>query len=233
MLYNLQIISLFLCLLASSLVSYGTESNSTSEKAKDKDPEVILPKKKTIRNAIVLKGFIEDPDATVLSIDTQNWSDLRVSTPPIHGKTVSKGEILLEIDTEKIRNHIQVLSHDLNILDLNKEILLAEIKLAEELAPLEKAEIDRFENYVKEDYNRFNKVYLPFDKKSATMSLKSSEQYLANAAEELNQLKKMLGISRKTMHGSTSDGFGKHLPCFTKHRKNHGQFKRKQNHWCQ
>ena len=191
MLYNLQIISLFLCLLASSLVSYGTESNSTGEKAKDKDPEVILPKKKTIRNAIVLKGFIEDPDATVLSIDTQNWSDLRVSTPPIHGKTVSKGEILLEIDTEKIRNHIQVLSHDLNILDLNKEILLAEIKLAEELAPLEKAEIDRFENYVKEDYNRFNKVYLPFDKKSATMSLKSSEQYLANAAEELNQLKKM------------------------------------------
>ena len=52
---------------------------------------------------------------------------------------------MTELDTEKIRNHIQVLTHDLNILDLNKEILQAEIKLAEELAPIEK-EMDRFEN---------------------------------------------------------------------------------------
>ena len=55
----------------------------------------------------------------------------------------------MELDMEKIRTHIQFLTHDLNILELNKEILQAEIKLAEELAPLEKAEIDRFENYVK------------------------------------------------------------------------------------
>jgi hypothetical protein len=46
-------------------------------------------------------------------------------------------------------------------------------------------------------------------------------------------LKKNIGITRKTMAGSTSDGFGKHSPCFTKHRKNYGQFKRKQNHWSQ
>ena len=155
------------------------------------EPETIYPTKKTIRNTIILNGFIEDPDAVPFSIDTQNWTDIRVSSPPIHGKVVKKGEVIMELDMEKILNHLQFLSHDLNILDLNKEILLAEIKLAEELAPLEKAELDRFEKYVKEDYNRYNSIYLPFDKKSAAMSLKSSEQYLAYAAEELNQLKKM------------------------------------------
>ena len=134
---------------------------------------------------------MEDPDAIALSIDTLNWTELRVSSPPKHGADVKKGEVIMELDTEKIRNHIQVLTHDLNILDLNKEILQAEIKLAEELAPIEKAEMDRFENYVKEDYNRYKEIYLPFDKKSAAMNLKSSEQYLAYAAEELNQLKKM------------------------------------------
>ena len=133
---------------------------------------------------------MEDPDAIALSIDTLNWTELRVSSPPKHGADVKKGEVIMELDTEKIRNHIQVLTHDLNILDLNKEILQAEIKLAEELAPIEKAEMDRFENYVKEDYNRYKEIYLPFDKKSAAMNLKSSEQYLAYAAEELNQLKK-------------------------------------------
>ena len=97
----------------------------------------------------------------------------------------------MELDMEKIRTHIQFLTHDLNIMEINKEILQAEIKLAEELAPLEKAEIDRFENYVKEDFNRYKNIYLPFDKKSADLNLKASEQYLAYAAEELNQLKKM------------------------------------------
>ena len=153
--------------------------------------DTILPVKKTIRNTITLKGFIEDPDAIPISIDTQNWADLRVNIPPIHGKEVKKGEIIMELDMDKIRTHIQFLNHDLNILDINKEILQAEIKLAEELAPLEKAELDRFEKYVKEDYNRFKEIYFPFDKRSAEMSLKTSEQYLAYAAEELNQLKKM------------------------------------------
>jgi multidrug efflux pump subunit AcrA (membrane-fusion protein) len=167
------------------------EDRSVRDNSGKEDPHTIFPTKKTIRNTITLNGFIEDPDAIPISINTQNWADLRVSTPPIHGKEVKKGEVVLELDMEKIRNHLRFLSHDLNILDINKEILLAEIKLAEELAPLEKEEMDRFEKYVKEDYNRYNSIYLPFDKKSAAMSLKSSEQYLAYAAEELNQLKKM------------------------------------------
>ena len=40
----------------------------------------------------------------------------------------------------------------------------------------------------------------------------------------------------KTKKTDGSQGFGyewKHNPIFTKHRKNKGQFKRKQNHWSQ
>ena len=99
--------------------------------------ETVVPVKKTIRNTITLKGFIEDPDAIPISIDTQSWADLRVSVPPKHGKEVKK-EIIMDLEMDKIRTHLQFLSHDLNILDLNKEILQAEIKLAEELAHLRK-----------------------------------------------------------------------------------------------
>ena len=146
--------SLLLAESNSSLKSETTvaDADSTKEELTKEEPEIVLPTRKKIRNTITLKGFIEDPDALPISIDTQNWSDLRISVPPVHGKELKKGEVLMELDMEKIRTHIQFLSHDLNILDLNKEILQAEIKLAEELAPLEKAEIDRFENYVKEDF---------------------------------------------------------------------------------
>ena len=204
MLKYLQLTSLIhILFLIDDGISYAESNSSIKTKATVKqsanpkkvptveEPETVLPIKETIKNTITLKGFIEDPDATPISINTQNWSDLRISVPPVHGKSLKKGEPLMELDMEKIRTHIQFLKHDLNILDLNKEILQAEIRLAEELAPLEKAEIDRFENYAKEDFNRYKNIYLPFDKKSAEMNLKSSEQYLAYAAEELNQLKKM------------------------------------------
>jgi hypothetical protein len=133
---------------------------SECQEAKIEEPETIYPTKKTIRNTITLNGFIEDPDAIPFSIDTQNWTDIRVSSPPIHGKVVKKGEVVMKLDMEKILNHLQFLSHDLNILDLNKEILLAEIKLAEELAPLEKAELDRFEEVCKRRLQSLQQ-YLP------------------------------------------------------------------------
>ena len=204
----LQIILLSFCqviifthvVIADDNSSKSTQVNKNQSSVSEKsthpgegnaEPEIVFPERKTIRNTITLKGFIEDPDAVSISIDTQNWSDLRVSSPPVHGKTIKKDEIILKLDMEKIRNHIQVISHDLTMLDLNKEILQAEIKLAEELASLEKDEINRFEKYVKEDYNRYHEIYLPFDKRSAEMSLKRYEENLAYTAEELNQLKKM------------------------------------------
>ena len=99
------------------------EDRSVRHNSVKEEPHTILPTKKTIRNTITLNGFIEDPDAIPISINTQNWTDIRISTPPTHGKEVKKGEVVLELDMEKIRNHLQFLSHDLNILDINKEIL--------------------------------------------------------------------------------------------------------------
>jgi hypothetical protein len=63
---------------------------SECQEAKIEEPETIYPTKKTIKNTITLNGFIEDPDAIPFSIDTQNWTDIRVSSPPIHGKVVKK-----------------------------------------------------------------------------------------------------------------------------------------------
>ena len=56
---------------------------------------------------------------------------------------------------------------------------------------MEKKELDRMEKYVRQDFERFNQIDLPYEKKAAAMTLKSYRDSLAYATEELNQLKKM------------------------------------------
>jgi HlyD family secretion protein len=172
-------------------VEKNKDTKDKIEKEKLDEPDTLSPQKKTIRKTLTLKGYIEDLDAISLSVSTQNWTDLKVISPPVHGLEVKKNEVVLKLDTEKILKNLQMLSYELKILDFNKEILQEEIKLAEELEPLEKEKIDQLENYAKVDYKRYKEIYLPFDKRSASMSLKRNEENLAYAAEELNQLKKM------------------------------------------
>ena len=112
--FSFIILLLVLCpsfLLAESNSSKKTKTSETvipSHEQKGKKtpqkanlPETILPTKRTIRNTVILKGFIEDPDAITVSIDTQNWGELRVSNPPNHGKEVKKGEEILSLDLDK------------------------------------------------------------------------------------------------------------------------------------
>ena len=82
-----------------------SQNKNSTEHETGEVPDTILPVKKTIRNTITLKGFIEDPDAIPISIDTQSWADLRVSVPPKHGKEVKKGEIIMELDMDKTNLH--------------------------------------------------------------------------------------------------------------------------------
>jgi len=154
-------------------------------------PETTEVEKKYIRLELSLKGYFEDPDAIPVSISTKNWGELKVTEPPVQGRKVKKGDLLLQFEQEKIKQRLDLLNSDLSMIDLDRQILTSEVKLAETLAPMEKKELDRVENYVREDFERFKKVDLPHEKKSAAMSLKSYRDSLAYATEELNQLKKM------------------------------------------
>ena len=172
------------------------EKKESKEKEKGKEKEKEKPKteevkKKHIRIELSLKGYFEDPDAIPISIATKNWGDLKVTTSPVQGEKVKKGDVLLQLDTDKIKQRLETLGAELSLIELDRQILSTEVKLAETLAPLKKEELDRLEGYVKQDFERFKSVDLPYEKKAAAMSLKSYHDSLAYATEELNQLKKM------------------------------------------
>ena len=182
-----------------SSVCKDKDENATKEEKKDENAtkeekektKTIEVEKKYIRIELSLKGYFEDPDAIPVSISTKNWGELKVTEPPVQGKKVKKGDLLLQFELEKIKQRLDLLNSDLSVIDLDRQILSSEVKLAETLAPMEKKELDRMENYVRQDFERFKKVDLPHEKKAAAMSLKSYRDSLAYATEELNQLKKM------------------------------------------
>ena len=45
----------------------------------------------------------------------------------MHRKKVKQGEVILVVDKQKIKEQIEVLSHELNMLDANCQILLVEM----------------------------------------------------------------------------------------------------------
>lgn len=161
------------------------------EKKDSELPATISPQTKPFAVHLTLNGFVEDVDAVALSIPTNSWSELKIMVPPVQGASVRKGQKVLKLDEEKIGRQIEQITHDLSILETDRNLLLVELKLAESLAPLKLKEIARSERYVKEDLERFQKKDLPFQKRSIQMNLKRYQDYLLYSEEELSQLQKM------------------------------------------
>ena len=120
------------------------KKNEGEDKEKEKEkPKTEEVKKKHIRIELSLKGYFEDPDAIPISISTKNWSELKVTTPPIQGKKVKKCEPLLKFELEKIKQRLDSLNSDLSVIDLDREMLTPEFILADTLASMEKKELHR------------------------------------------------------------------------------------------
>ena len=191
---------LIIFLLNSNYVNAAKKNSDSNETAKTSvkssvakkvDYKTIKPERKDIRITLTLKGYFEDPEAFPFSVDTTTWSELKVLTPPTHGKHIKKGNSLLTLDLEKIQKKIDDLKYEISISDLNIQILKNEQKRDESLAKIDLSQLNRTEKNLLEDMEYFKNVELPFEKKASIVELKRYEENLSYAMEELNQLKKM------------------------------------------
>ena len=191
---------LIIFLLNSNYVNAAEKNSDSNETAKTSvkssvakkvDYKTIKPERKDIRITLTLKGYFEDPEAFPFSVDTTTWSELKVLTPPTHGKHIKKGNSLLTLDLEKIQKKIDDLKYEISISDLNIQILKNEQKRDESLAKIDLSQLNRTEKNLIEDMEYFKNVELPFEKKASIVELKRYEENLSYAMEELNQLKKM------------------------------------------
>ena len=172
------------------------DSNQTDiEKAKEEKPST-KPKthkveRKTFELKITLNGVFESSRMKEVGIATKSWGEFVVLDALPQGAEVKKGEPLVTLDLEKIDDKIRSLRHELDILDIDRQIAKADLKLADVIGPMELATRERKNKETQEDLARYLKVHRPFNEKAAAFSLKSYQESLAYAQEELRQLKKM------------------------------------------
>ena len=164
-----------------------------AEKAADAKPvETVTAEKGRFEVVFEAKGDFDPVDATVVQHKPEQWAlPLEIVRIVPHGTRVNAGDVLVELDTEKLDRAIADLDLDLAIGEKTLEIARRDLPVTEALQPLELADAERDTLAATEDLARFLAIGRTLAEDSARFRLKSSEEQLKYAREELRQLEKM------------------------------------------
>jgi len=164
-----------------------------AEKADDAKPvETVTAEKGRFEVVFEAKGDFDPLDATVVQHKPEQWAlPLEIVRIVPHGTRVNAGDTLVELDTEKLDRAISDLDLDLAVGEKTLEIARRDLPVTEALQPLELADAERDTLAATEDLARFLAIGRTLAEDSARFRLKSSEEQLKYAREELRQLEKM------------------------------------------
>jgi HlyD family secretion protein len=140
---------------------------------------------------VALDGILESAEMVPVKIEPKAWTDFPVLEAVPHGTRVKKGDSLVKIDTEKLKEQIDELEQDRPGAKIALELAEAELKNLEQSTPLKLETAKRTQRRADEDYTQFETLGRAQREKSAHFMVKSAEQRLDNAVEELTQLEKM------------------------------------------
>lgn len=143
------------------------------------------------RVEVELEGVFVAEKMTEVAIYPKEWSSFSVVEAASHGQVVHKGEVIVRFDETDLAVAIADMEADQRLAELS--IIQAERSLplfAQSLA-LSQQSAERNAQYAERDLQRYIEIDRPFTERSAAFRLKSSQNYLEYANEELEQLEKM------------------------------------------
>jgi HlyD family secretion protein len=147
--------------------------------------------KAPLKIEVALKGVFEAEQMTEVSLAPEEWSTLSVKKAVEHGASVSRGDTLVWLDTQKIDQAIRDLQTDLYTSDLAIKLADEELRNLEKSLPVDMAAAERAKRLADEDLQNFLTVERPLAERLAHHSVKSTRNYLDYEKEELRQLEKM------------------------------------------
>ena len=149
----------------------------------------VEPQPFTIRHSITASAL--PAEFETIKLDATAWSDFEITSVTPHGTLVSKGDVLLAFDTEKIDEKI----HDTRraIENRKRDIAQATGELAhlKETTPHKLATLRRAAADAAEENEYYTVTRREAEEESADQRLKRAEMFLENQREELRQLEKM------------------------------------------
>jgi multidrug efflux pump subunit AcrA (membrane-fusion protein) len=158
-------------------------------------PETNAPVHVVTRGVIKVKAqfdaVAEAIEAEPIKFSPKSWMDLTVIEAVAHGSRVKKGDLLVKLDVDKLRDQIEDLEADRPASSLTMELAQAELENLRQTTPQKLDAAKRAKKNASDDYTYFENTGRPSREKNAKFMVKSSEQRLMGANEELKQLEKM------------------------------------------
>ena len=182
------------------------EATKDAGKDKAKKPMPVVPEgapKKThkvekglFKLEVTLKGILEAETMTEVYLTPEAYTPevrgiMRVLKAVEHGTEVKKGDQLIWLDMERIDQILTDMEKDKYLADLGYNLAHEDLQALEKSTPLELTALERSKKFSDEDLKRFLAEEKEFITKSIQFDVKSMQNYLAYAKEELKQLEKM------------------------------------------
>jgi HlyD family secretion protein len=130
-------------------------------------------------------------EAEPIKLTPKVWTDLTVIESVAHGARVKKGDLLVKLDVDKLRDQIEDLEADRPAATLALELAQAELDNLKQTTPQKIEAAKRAQKIADEEYAYFQSTGRAAREKSAKFNVKNSEQRLLGAEEEMKQLEKM------------------------------------------
>ena len=138
-----------------------------------------------------LGGIFEAVTMTEVAFEGKVLKALTVARCVAHGTRVTKGEVLIEANTEKVDHAIKAKQAANEAGALALATAVEELRRLGETTPQTLARSVEGDRRTGEDAERFVKVARPLSEAAARQEVKNRTDYLDYAKEELRQLKKM------------------------------------------
>lgn len=158
---------------------------------KAESPDLHTVEAEAFRIDLELDGAFQPQVAGQIVLRPETWTTFKVVEAVEHGRSVKRGEVLIEFDSVAFDQALADHQTALSLSALALEEAKIGLKILQATMPLSLAAAQRDRRIADEDLARFLKIDLPMSRRSAEQSLKSAEQSLQNQREELRQLEKM------------------------------------------
>lgn len=140
---------------------------------------------------VTLSGVLEATNMAEVSLVPKVWAQFVVREAVPAGKRVKKGDVLIQLETEKIDEAIRDLEAGQALAELAFKQDEQELRLLTASTPVDLETAQRAKKIADEDLERYEKIEAELAQKSEEFQVKSTKQYLEYAMEELKQLEKM------------------------------------------
>ena len=157
-----------------------------------------IVKESVFEKTVKLDATFIPTEATVLTINPQEWSNYTIDTLIDHGSSVKKGDILIKCDPEDYQKQLAESEKDVSA----RKIALA--RAERELADLEISTPYELETQrlaverAQQSLDHYQNIGRALEVETAKERLDSTQRFLSYAEEELKQLLKMYGEDQVT-----------------------------------